>query len=136
MRWWRRLLRSRLLTLISAILADCVRVAVAVPYVEWGRKHRGPGPLAETLRHRGAASLFRNEERRAILRRLIGAVDARMPGGPNCYRRALLEIGLDAGAAREPLKMGLQPHGGPKSGHAWLGEPQPGAPSYEALFEI
>jgi hypothetical protein len=71
-----------------------------------------------------------------MLRRLIRAVDARMPGGPNCYRRALLEIGLDAGAAREPLKMGLHPHGGPKSGHAWLGEPEPGTESYEALFEI
>ena len=78
----------------------------------------------------------RGHERRVMLRRLIGAVDARMPGGPNCYRRSLLELGLDAAAAREPLNMGLRPHGGPKSGHAWLGQSEPGAEVYEARFEI
>jgi Transglutaminase-like superfamily len=122
--------------LSRATLADLFRVLVVVPYVEWGRKRRGPGPLAARLRQRGAASVARSEERRATLRKLIGAVDARMPGGPNCYRRALLEIGLDAGAAREPLNMGLRPHGGPKSGHAWLGAPEPGIDLYEARFEI
>src|SRR5947209_14505709 len=36
------------------------------------------------------------------LRRAIGWVDARMPGGANCNRRALLEISLDSGAAADP----------------------------------
>jgi hypothetical protein len=121
---------------IGEVLGDLVRVLAVVPYVEWGRKRRGPGPLTATLRKRGAAALARSQERRIVLRKLIGAVDARMPGGPNCYRRALIEMSLDAGAAREPLSLGLRPHGGPKSGHAWLGAPDPDAEVYQARFEI
>jgi hypothetical protein len=49
-------------------------------------------------------------------------VDGRLPDGGNCYRRALLAIALDAGAAQDPLVLGLDARGGPASGHAWLGE--------------
>ena len=122
--------------MIREVLGDFVRVLTVVPYVEWGRRHRGPGPLTAKLRKRGAAGPVRSQQRRVVLRKLIGAVDARMPGGPNCYRRALIEMSLDAGAAREPLSLGLRPHGGPKSGHAWLGAPEPGAEVYQARFEI
>ena len=48
------------------------------------------------------------EGARARLRRAIGWVDAAYPGkGANCFRRVLVEVGLDAGAAEETLVFGL-----------------------------
>jgi hypothetical protein len=58
---------------------------------------------------------------RASLRRLIRIVDRCFPSGGNCYRRALIEVAMDASAAAEPLHMGIRSNGGPNSGHAWLG---------------
>lgn len=49
----------------------------------------------------------------------VAAVDRRMPGGPNCYRRALLMLALDSGASTKMLHMGLDVHGR-FQGHAWL----------------
>jgi hypothetical protein len=121
---------------IREVLGDFARVICALPYVEWGRRFRGPAPLASTLRRRGAKAVARDAERRNLLRKVIGAVDSRLPGGANCYRRALLEIGLDAGAAREPLHLGLRSHGGPQSGHAWLGSAETSTEVYDARFEI
>jgi hypothetical protein len=43
-----------------------------------------------------------------------------MIGGGNCFRRALLEMALDRGAAGDPLLMGFNVHGGRLAGHAWL----------------
>jgi hypothetical protein len=43
-----------------------------------------------------------------------------LPDGGNCVRRALLEMALDGGAARDTFHAGLQSQGGPGSGHAWL----------------
>jgi hypothetical protein len=43
-----------------------------------------------------------------------------MPGGGNCYRRALLEIALDRGAACEPLLLGFTMREQRLAGHAWL----------------
>ena len=103
------------------ILAELARVARALPLVEWGRRTRGPEPLVARLRDRGRRASRRSPEARADLRRVIAAVDRLLPGQPSCYRRALLEIGLDAGAAEEPLHLGLRVPGGPRSGHAWLG---------------
>jgi hypothetical protein len=80
----------------------------------------------------------RAPEQRNTLRRVIRQIDARVPGGPNCYRRALLEMRLDAVAAREPLHLGLRAHGGPNSGHAWLGQPVSAEDSahYDAQFVV
>jgi hypothetical protein len=41
------------------------------------------------------------------LRRAIVSIDARYPGGGNCFRRVLVELALDAGAAEERLVFGL-----------------------------
>jgi hypothetical protein len=68
------------------------------------------------------------------LRRLIRGVDACLPGGGNCYRRALLEVALDPAAAAEPLHLGLREHGGPRSGHAWLGDRRDSGEAYDAEF--
>src|SRR5262245_36749623 len=112
-------------------LAELARVAARLPAVEWGRRAQGPEPLVRRLRERGRAARRRTPEDRARLQRVIAAVDRwlrwlrwlRWPlgGGASCYRRALLEMSLDAGAAEEPLHLGLRVPGGPRSGHAWLG---------------
>ena len=59
-----------------------------------------------------------------------------MPTGPNCLRRALLEMRLDGGAAGEPLRIGLQKSGGFGSGHAWLDGSDPEATHYDAEFVL
>jgi hypothetical protein len=59
------------------------------------------------------------------LARAVRLVDRLFPSGPNCYRRALLEAALDAGAAHEPLMMGFRTVGGTCEGHAWLGSAEP-----------
>jgi hypothetical protein len=43
-----------------------------------------------------------------------------MPGGANCFRRALLEMALDRGAATESLLMGFTMKDEHLAGHAWL----------------
>jgi hypothetical protein len=106
------------------LAAELGRVLAAVLEVEIGRHIMGPKPLLKKFRSRGARVRKRNPIDRARLRRAIGWVDARCLGGPNCYRRALLEVALDRGAAAEPFRMGLKAHGGVGSGHAWLGSSQ------------
>ena len=67
---------------------------------------------------------------------MIGIIDRAFPSGPNCYRRVLVEIAMDAGAAEEDLHIGLRAHGGPKSGHAWLGSEGTAAERYDAEFVV
>jgi hypothetical protein len=116
-------------------LRELLRVVGMLPFIEWDRHRKGPGPLVERLRARGRRAITRGPGERQRLRRLITAVDARLPGEPNCYRRSLLELTLDAGAAQEPLRLGLRVPGGPRSGHAWLGG---GAPTerYDVQLDI
>jgi hypothetical protein len=104
-----------------ALAAEFLRVLARLPEVEIGRRTQGPKPLLEKLRRRSRRTRRRDPAARARLRCAIGWVDAHLPGLPNCYRRALLEIALDRGAAAEPLRLGLRASGGPRSGHAWLG---------------
>jgi len=121
---------------ISGFLRDLLGVLVAVPRVEWGRRHEGPRPLTAKLRRLGRSVPSRPAGRRERLRWIIRAIDARLPGGPSCYRRALLEMSLDRDSAGEPLRMGLRAHGGPRSGHAWFGSAEAPAESYDADFAI
>jgi hypothetical protein len=79
------------------------------------------------------SSARRAGSERRRLQRAIRVVDALFPWGGNCYRRALIETAMDAGAASEPLHMGLQETGGAKSGHAWLGTPT-SSDRYDADF--
>lgn len=118
--------------------AEVSRVISVLPAVEWGRRSKGPAPLLTTLRRRVTRMPARLPAAREALRRAIRWVDARVPGGPNCYRRALLEIALDAGAAREPLHLALRAHGGVGSGHAWLGAPASpeDRAAYDACFSV
>jgi hypothetical protein len=100
-------------------LSELVRVLIAVPQVEARRRRLSLHRAVGTVR-RGAARQVRSVEGRARLRRVIAMVDARMPGGPNCVRRSLLEIALDRGAAGEKVLAGFVSGGGPRSGHLWL----------------
>jgi hypothetical protein len=63
-------------------------------------------------------------------------VDACMPGGGNCFRRALMQVALDPEAAAAPINLGLRNGGGPRSGHAWLGPRTEPAGTYDAEFSV
>ena len=86
---------------------ELARVARRVRDVDARRHKDTPERLLADLRRSGAAARERGPIGRARLRRAIGWVDAALPGGPNCYRRILLELSLDAGAARETVVFGL-----------------------------
>lgn len=117
------------------MLVDAVRVVRALPRVELGRMFEGPAPLVGRLRVRSVRRRRRTDRERIQLKRVIAWIDARMPGGGNCLRRALLEIALDPGAASETLFLGLRADGGAKSGHAWLGADGDGR-SYDAVISL
>ena len=92
------------------LLPELCRVLCVLLDVELGRMREGPEPLVQRLRRR--ARRARGTKEREELQRVIRWVDAKMPGGPNCYRRVLLETRLDAGAARERIVFGLRKGGG------------------------
>jgi hypothetical protein len=116
---------------------ELARLAAALPRVEWGRRTEGPALLVARFRDEADGKPRRGPRERAFLQRLIAAIDARLPGEPSCYRRALLEMALDGGAAREPLHLGLRVPGGPRSGHAWLGgAPDGSAVRYDVQVDI
>ncbi|MDB5217078.1 MAG: hypothetical protein JWO86_5005 [Myxococcaceae bacterium] len=86
---------------------ELARVVRHVREVDESRKQATPQRVVDELRARGANAKERGPVGRARLRRAIGWVDAALPGGANCYRRVLLELALDAGAARETVVFGL-----------------------------
>lgn len=86
---------------------EVARVTRMVREVDRLRTEGSPKEVVASTRARGANAKVRGPVGRARLRRAIGWVDALVPGGANCYRRVLLEIALDAGAARETVVFGL-----------------------------
>jgi hypothetical protein len=86
---------------------EVARVARRVRAIETKRLHDTPERVLGELRAGGATMQRRGPIGRARLRRAIGWVDAVVPGGPNCLRRVLLEVALDAGAANETVVFGL-----------------------------
>ena len=81
---------------------EMARVVAAVRRID-----EAPRDVLAAMRALGAAASKRGPVGRARLRRAIGWVDALVPGGASCYRRILLEVALDAGAARETVVFGL-----------------------------
>ena len=81
----------------------------------------------------------RSPSGRAALGQLIRLLDRFWPGGPNCYRRVLMELATDPKAASDVVTLGFAKDGGPRSGHAWMGA---GAPAdqldchYDAIISI
>jgi len=103
------------------VWVDLLRVVAVASWVERARTTLGPAAALTLVRRRGAARQRRDAEGRGRLARAIRVLDRFMPPGANCYRRVLLELALDAGAAREPVSMGFRSLRGRISGHAWLG---------------
>ena len=124
-------------TATVSTLFDLAQVCWSLPSVEWSRRYAGPRPAAAAARAKGLENPGRSIEARARLQRSIRWVDALVPGGRDCYRRALLEMTLDAGAAREPLMLGLRADGRPRSGHAWLASAPDGARGdYDCVLSV
>lgn len=86
---------------------ELARVLRRVREIDERRVRDTPQRVLAELRASGATAKERGPVGRARLRRAIGWVDAMVPGGANCYRRILLELALDAGAARETVVFGL-----------------------------
>ena len=108
-------------------------VAVTIR-VDKARRQEGPIHLVRSLRTEGSSNPHSTAER-VRLRWVIHLVDRCFPSGPNCYRRVLVEIAMDAGAAAEPLHLGIQADGGFGSGHAWLASERP-IERYDASFVV
>jgi len=104
-----------------SLLLDLLRVSRMAGVAEAARLSKGPRAAVEMMRAVGQRNPRRDARRRVALRRAIRLVDRWHPGGPNCYRRVLLELALDRGAAEDRVMMGLRVSGSPGSGHAWLG---------------
>lgn len=105
-----------------ALAVEIGRVLRVFSSVERGFLTEGPGPLLARLRGKGRLAQPRDAASRERLQRAIRWVDACVPTGRSCYRRALLEIALDPFAAEEKLIIGLDVSGDSAAGHTWLGE--------------
>jgi hypothetical protein len=117
-------------------VTEMFEVASVALMVELRRRTWAPEELLAKLRERGHRSPSRDKANRLRLRRAIRLLDRCFPPGPNCYRRVLMEIAMDAGAAGEPLHLGLQKKGSPASGHAWLGSNRDSTERYDAEFVV
>jgi len=121
--------------LLSGLL-ELTRVIALSAEVESGRTKESFKTLIARLRKRGLACSARNPLARSRLRRAIALVDRLFPDGGNCYRRVLLEIAMDSGAAKEPILFGLSAGGGPGSGHACLASDAVRLDGYDAIFVV
>lgn len=110
---------------------ELARAARMLLVAERARQAASPEHAVRAMRERGRLAGRRGLVARARLRRAIGWVDAAHPSGPNCYRRTLMELALDAGAAEEPLVFGLDVG---RTGHvAFKGREELG---FDVLFEL
>jgi hypothetical protein len=123
------------------LLLDVVRVLSVGARVEHGRTAVGPAPLLARLRQEGSGHAGRSIVARRRLQRAVRIVDRCFPGGGNCYRRVLLEVALDAGAAGEVVRFGLRAGGGPGTGHAYFasdetGRDQLAGQAFDVVFDM
>ena len=119
----------------ASLVLALVRSLVELPLIEADRRRLSLHNAVARARQRATRRTACTPEGRATLRRAISIVDRLTPWGPNCVRRSLLEISLDAGAAREHLFAGFKAGGGPKSGHAWL-ESHPSSDRFDVVVSI
>jgi hypothetical protein len=119
----------------ATLLSEMARVVAVVRSVERDRLSVGTASAVTAARRRGRGAKRRGPAAREVLRRAIGIIDARFGGG-NCYRRALLEMSLDAGAAEEVLYLDLRVSGDRDSGHARLESWPSDGRQFDATFEV
>lgn len=119
-----------------AAVYDFLLAALTIFRAERSRRYEGPGLAVPRFRGLGTRRRRRTGRSLARLRRVIGIADRWMPGGPNCYRRALAEMALDAGSAELPLHMGLVRGQPDLGGHAWLGDQRDSNARYEVELAL
>jgi hypothetical protein len=100
--------------------SNLLAALIVLPSMECRRREDGPEGAMTAARRVGQRQRMRSTLGRVNLRRVIGWTDRTLFREPNCYRRVLLEVALDSGAAREPVIMGFRAGGGPGTGHIWL----------------
>jgi hypothetical protein len=121
---------------LPATIHDLIRVILLSVPLDRARKRQGPAELIARVRRRGRGARHRPAAERARLKYLISLVDSFFPSGPNCYRRTLIELALDAGAAEEPVHFALRSGGGAGSGHAYLASDGKPADTYDVVFTM
>jgi hypothetical protein len=82
-----------------------LRRALGVVRLAEAARSQSPAQAIAAMRAHGRTGLRRGPLARARLRRAIAWVDAAR--GENCYRRVLMELALDHGAAEETVVFGL-----------------------------
>jgi hypothetical protein len=102
------------------LLRDVVDAARLLREVDRARWTEGPAPLVERMRARGREQAPRSRLHRRVLSRVVDRLDGLMGAEPNCYRRALVRLGLDSEWASEPVVLGLDLPGSGPTGHAWV----------------
>lgn len=121
------------------LLSDAVLVLRRGLLVDRTRLTMGPRNAILLARSLGRQVGPRSPRERAALGRLIRLADRFWWGGPNCYRRVLMELATDPKAANEVVTLGFTKDGAPRSGHAWMGAgapvDQPGR-RYDAIISI
>jgi hypothetical protein len=117
------------------LCAEAGRVVLALARLERSFRRLGPKELLEKARAQGVLARERSPAERHRLRQVIGWIDSRLPGG-TCYRRALLEISLDRGAAQTSLCLGFNLDGDRVSGHAWVADPVEDNAGYQACIRM
>lgn len=94
--------------LAPLLILELARALREIRRAERLRMTQGPAEAVAAQRARGRRrKRRRSPEQRRILRRAIVSVDARYPGGGNCFRRVLTELALESGAAEDRLVFGL-----------------------------
>jgi hypothetical protein len=104
-----------------------------VPRVQRWMRDFGPERAIEAARARGRHAKRHAAGERRALRWAVAWVDAFSPGRGGCYRRTLLEIALDSGAAEETVFLGLDVG---KTGHAWLASAADEQRPFDVVFEV
>lgn len=101
-----RVRHVRLLAL-SRLVTELARVTRVAREAERLRMNVGPAEAVARQRAKGRRKRRRDAPTRQELRTAVNWLDAKWPGGGNCFRRVLIELALDAGAAEERLVFGL-----------------------------
>jgi len=121
------------------VVPDAVLVLRRGLLMDRSRAAMGPRNAVLLARSLGSQVRPRSPRQRVALGWLIRAFDRACKGGPNCYRRVLLELATDPEVAGNVVTMGFTKDGGPRSGHAWRGSgppaDQPGR-RYDAIISI
>jgi len=118
------------------MIGEFLRVVWVLPGLEFRRRVAGPLPSLRMARRMGQNRVRRPDASRRALQRVIRVTDRLLPGQPNCFRRVLIEMALDQGAALETINIGLRSGLAERSGHVWLSSSPPSGELYDAQISV